>query len=488
MLLALDIPAGIYRNGTEYSAQGRYYDADLWRFHEGTSRPIGGWVERGNEALEGAARAAITWLSNEAQAWTGIGTHLKLYGVSRSGIVSDVTPVGFTTGRESAGFGGGYGDGLYGEGLYGTARTSTTNILPASVWSLDTWGEYLVGTMGSVIYEWQLDTSVVAQPIANAPEAEALLVTDERIMFALGSDGDPRAVDWCDAENNTDWTPTSINLAGGTRLQTTGALKAAKRIRGEYLLFTDVDVHRARFVGLPQVYSFERIESGCGIISKQAVAVGSEGKAFWMGDNGFWTYNGYVDALPCDVSDYVFSDFNTTQKSKVTCWHNSLWNEIWWHYPSAESEENDRYVYYNYREKTWMIGEMVRLCGVDRGALQFPQMVDADGILYSHETGVLKDDRQPFLTSGPIEMGSGERTMEIEAVIPDERNLGDVRVSFFTGDWPMSNTLPVASAIARDRTEVRFSGRRVAVKYLADAEQDFRQGRIRLLGKTGPGR
>lgn len=487
MLVALDIPPGIYRNGTEYSAQGRFYAADLWRFHEGTSRPIGGWVERGNVPVTGSARAAITWMSNEAQAWTGIGTHSGLFGVSRAGIVNDITPVGFVAGRADAVLGGGYGDGIYGDGTYGTPRPGT-NILPASVWSLDTWGEYLVGTMGSTIYEWRLDTSQPAQPISTAPEAEAILVTDERIMVALGSDGDPRAVDWSDAENNTDFTPTPTNLAGGRRLQTSGALKTGERIRGGYLLHTDVDVHRMTYVNLPQVYAFERLETGCGVISKRAVASASRGEVYWMGENAFWVFNGYVDAVPCDVSDYVFSDFNTLQKSKVSAWHNSLWNEVWWHYPSAESDENDRYVYFNYREKTWMIGELDRLCGVDRGDVQLPQMVDAEGVVYSHETGHLKDGRQPYLLSGPVELSGGDRTTEIHAVIPDETNLGDVRVNFRAGDYPMSPTSVVGSVQARDKTDVRFSGRRIAVEMVAKADEDFRVGRFRFDAKAGSGR
>lgn len=44
MLLKLDIPPGIYRNGTNYQSIGRYWDANLWRFHNGVQRPVGGWL------------------------------------------------------------------------------------------------------------------------------------------------------------------------------------------------------------------------------------------------------------------------------------------------------------------------------------------------------------------------------------------------------------------------------------------------------------
>lgn len=487
-LIALDIPPGIYRNGTNYQAQGRYYDADLWRFHDGTSRPIGGWAERGLTPLSGKARAAIAWLDNSNQPWTGIGTHTHLYAISRSGATTDITPSGFTAGRPDAVLGGGYGDGLYGMGTYGTARPGSENVIPASVWSLDTWGEYLVGTMGTTIYEWQVDTSAVALPIANAPEAEAILVTDERIMFALGSDGDPRAVDWCDAEDNTDWTPSSTNLAGGKRLQTNGALKVGRRIGGGYLLHTDVDVHAAEYVGLPLVYRFRRLETGCGVCSKGATVLGADGREYWMGVNGFWSSDGsYVDPLPCDVSDYVFGDINRLQISKVTTLHNSLFGEVWWWYPSAASNENDRYVYFKYLagQQHWMIGEMARLSAVDRGVMAYPQAVDDVGVVYSHERGDVKDGRQPFLTSGPVQIGEGDRNMDVSAYIPDEITLGKVAVSFSVRDYTMDTPFSVPAIAAASKTDVRFEGRAVAVTYTGDADVDFRVGSFRFDAKPG---
>lgn len=483
MLIALDLPPGIYRNGTEYESQGRYYDADLWRFHEGASRPVGGWEERGLSAVSGKARAAIAWKDNSNQQWMGIGTHTGLYAVSRSGAVSDVTPVGLPAGKANAEIGGGYGDGLYGDGLYGTPRLGSTSIIPASVWSLDTWGEYLVGTMGSVIYEWQALTETPAEAIDGAPTAEAILVTDERIMMALGSDGDPRAVDWCDAEDNTDWTPSSTNLAGGKRLQTSGALMAGRRVNGGYVLLTDADAHRAEYVGLPLVYRFTRLESGCGAASKGAAVVAADGRCYWMGTNGFWISDGlYVDPLPCDVADYVFGDINRTQISKVASFHNSLFHEVWWFYPSAGSQEVDRYVYFKYLEgqQHWMIGELVRLCAVDRGVLPYPQAVDDDGAIYSHEKGDVKDGRQPFLASGPVQLGEGDRNMDVSAYIPDERTLGDVAVSFSVRDYTMDAPFTVPAIAAAAKADVRFQGRAVAVTYTADADKDFRVGSFRF--------
>ena len=42
-LIPIKIPAGFFRNATQYQAKNRWYDGNLVRFSEGRLRPIGGW-------------------------------------------------------------------------------------------------------------------------------------------------------------------------------------------------------------------------------------------------------------------------------------------------------------------------------------------------------------------------------------------------------------------------------------------------------------
>lgn len=483
-LVTLKVPPGLYKNGTEYQSKGRFYDADLVRWYEGAVRPVGGWRARSSSAVSGKARAVIAWQDNSNLTWIGIGTHTHLYAMSRSGTLSDITPAGLAAGRADAVAGGGYGLATYGTGIYGQPRPDTTSILPASTWALDTWGEYLVGCFDDTIFEWQLDTMTPAAAVANAPAAASVLVTEERIMMALGSDGDPRAVDWSDAEDNTDWTPSATNLAGGRRLQTSGRILLGKRIKGGNLIFTDVDVHRATYVNLPQVYQFERLATGCGAISANAVAA-IDARAFWMGQNGFWVYDGDVSPLPCDVSDYLFKNLNRQQASKVGVVHNSAFGEVWWFYPSASSLECDRYVIFNYREGHWSEGRLSRLSGVDRGVFVYPILIGDDGLVYEHEVGQAREGRTPFAKSGPTEIGDGQRRMEVYSIIPDEEALGEVTVRFQVGDWTLDPNAVFGPYAAATRTDCRFSGRRVAAEFRAVPDQDFRIGDFRFEVKPG---
>jgi hypothetical protein len=484
MYIPIKLPPGIYRNGTEYQAAGRWYDANLVRWYENTLRPVGGWRTRSSAQMSGSCRGILTWRDNGANRWIAAGTHTHLYVMNELGTLKDITPTGFTAGVASATVLTGYGTNVYGSFAYGVARPDTGQPVPATTWSLDNWGEYLVACSDAdgKLYEWQLgfSTPTLAAAIANAPTGNnALLVTQERILFALGAGGNPRKVQWCDQENNTLWTPSTDNLAGDYELATPGSLLAGKRVKGVNLLFTDVDVHTAQYVGAPFVYGFEKAASGCGLISAQSVAA-IDTAAIWMSKAGFWIYDGYVKPLPSDVSDFIFQDINLSQASKIYCVHNSKFGEIWWFYPSGGSNENDSYVTFNYRENHWNIGALARTAGTDSGVFAYPLMVSSDGYIYEHEVGFNYDSASVFAESGPVQLGNGDNVMSVLGVIPDEANLGDAVVSFTSRLYPTGTQSSFGPYPAANPTSVRFSGRQVNMKVTGDTLADWRVGVMRL--------
>ena len=434
--------------------------------------------------MTGLCRGFITWRDNSANRWIAAGTHTKLYAMNEAGTLKEITPTGLTAGIADALSTTGYGYSTYGTLAYGTARPDNGVSTPATTWSMDTWGEYLVACSNAdgKIYEWQLGftTPTLAAAITNAPTGnKAVLVTSERIMFALGAGGNPRKVQWCDQENNTLWTPAGDNLAGDYELATPGTLLAGKRVKGVNLLFTDVDVHTAQYVGAPFVYGFEKAGSGCGLISAQSVAA-IDTAAIWMSRAGFWIYDGYVKPLPSDVSDYVFGNINFNQASKVYAVHNSKFGEIWWYYPSSGSNENDSYVTFNYRENHWNIGTLARTAGADSGVFTNPLMVSTDGYIYEHEVGFAYDSASVYAESGPIQLGNGDNIMSVRQVIPDEQTLGEAVVSFKTRNYPTGTQSTFGPYTAANPTSVRFSGRQVNMKVTGNTLADWRIGTMRL--------
>ena len=484
MYIPLKLPPGIYRNGTEYQSAGRWYDANLVRWYENTLRPMGGWRKRAAGQMSGLCRGFITWRDNSSNRFIAAGTHTKLYAMNEAGTLKEITPTGLTAGIADALSTTGYGYSTYGTLAYGTPRPDTGTVTQATTWSMDTWGEYLIACSNAdgKIYEWQLGftTPTLAAAIANAPvNNKAVLVTAERIMFALGAGGNPRKVQWCDQENNTLWTPAGDNLAGDYELATPGTLLAGKRVKGVNLLFTDVDVHAASYVGAPFVYGVEKAGSGCGLISAQSVAA-IDTAAIWMSRAGFWIYDGYVKPLPSDVSDYVFGNMNFNQASKVYAVHNSKFGEIWWYYPSSGSNENDSYVTFNYRENHWNIGTLARTAGTDSGVFVNPLMVSTDGFIYEHEVGFAYDSASLYAESGPVQLGNGDNIMSVRQVVPDEQTLGEAVVSFKTRNYPTGTQSTFGPYTAANPTSVRFSGRQVNMRVTGNTLADWRVGVMRL--------
>jgi hypothetical protein len=479
-LVPIKIPAGVYRNGTEYQSAGRWYDSNLVRWFENTLRPWGGWRKRSTSQMTGVSRGMLTWRDNSNARWIVAGTPTNLYAMNEAGTLKDITPTTFTTGATDASLKTGYGYSTYGSFSYGVARPDLGDIVPATTWTMDSWGEYLVAcsSKDGQLLEWQLGftTPTKAVAITNAPTScAAVMTTAERFVFALGASGNPRKVSWCDQENNTVWTPSTTNQAGDFELNSVGSLKCGKRVRGINLLFTDVDVHAATYIGLPYVYSFEKAGSGCGVISSQAVAA-IDTAAIWMSKSGFWVYDGYVKPLVSDVGDYIFQNINYNQASKVYAVHNSKYGEIIWFYPSSASNENDSYVVYNYREGHWAIGTLARTAGTDRGVFVNPLMISSDGYIYEHEVGFTYDGAVPYAESGPYEIGNGDNIVSVRRVIPDEQTLGEVVVSFKTRMYPMATETTYGPYSAAQPTDVRFAARQVKVRYTGNVLDDWRVG------------
>ena len=103
-----------------------------------------------------------------------------------------------------------------------------------------------------------------------------------------------------------------------------------------------------------------------------------------MGRDEFYIYTGQVQTLPCSVKSYVFNDFNIAQGDKVFAALNSSYSEIWWFYCSASSDDIDRYVIYNYENKTCYFWTRSRTSWIDRGINDFPIAAGTYKYLYNH--------------------------------------------------------------------------------------------------------
>ena len=194
-LVPLEIQPGVYRNGTEYQAKGRWYDTNLVRWREGKLEPIGGWTKYSDTQLTGVCRGILTWRANDATRWLALGTETNLYS-AQGGTLYDITPANFTDGKVSSIPGFGYGAGLYGDANYGDAR-ATSLLIELTTWSMDNWGEYLVAcssTDGRVV-EYELGVTGGSNLVTNG-------------TFDADSDW-TKGTGWAIASGVASWTGTT---------------------------------------------------------------------------------------------------------------------------------------------------------------------------------------------------------------------------------------------------------------------------------------
>lgn len=342
------------------------------------------------------------------------------------------------TGFASATFASGYGVGIYGSGLYGTG--SGVVLKPLRQWFLDNFGQNAIGNYsGSTLYQWVppattfAGTMIATNPasaVTNAPAAmtASFVSNPQQMVIALGAETsgttDPNLVRWCDAGGITIWTASATNQAGSFRIPTGSRIIGGLVGPNQNLIWTDLDLWSMQYVGLPFVWSFNKIANECGLIGARAMGILAQ-QVLWMGvDNFFVAGSGGVNVVPCPVWDFVFKNINPQQTDKIHCAVNSLFQEVEWYFPSASgSGEIDSYVKYNALEKTWDTGSLPRLSWIDENVLGQPIGIDPTGLMFQHDIpGVYDADGLPMLESiqtGYFDLGDGEAFVFVERLIPD---------------------------------------------------------------------
>lgn len=492
---------GVDRQGSKTSTRSAWWDTNLVRWYGNLLGPMYGWQKRSTSLVTGSARCVMCFAGDSRARWIAVGTHSGLFVSSQSGTITDITPVGFVAGRSSEVSAGGFGSGIYSGGTYGTPRLDAGTTLPAAVWDLDTWGGSLVGCCDGDggLYQWDGDTGVIAYAITNAPTScVGLVVTDQNILVALGAGGNPKKLQWSTINDNTIWTPSATNQAGDLELVTQGSVKAALKLGGDFLVWTDQDAHRVRYDGLPFVYVPQRLGDNTGIRSKRGFA-SSGVDCMWWSSAAFLRYNGQVTPVECSVKDYLDSNLNTQQTSKITAFHNANYGEYWWIYPSTTSNENDSYVAYDYRRGHWMIGSLGRGCMAAPGVFKNPIGVDSSGYIYEHELGFNYDGDTPFAETGCLvyepngdyQPGELDRMLDVFQVVADEQTAGQCQLSFYGQSWPSADDEELLQTIqltANGWEDARFSARQIRMRVEGVAMAAWRFGPQRIDTQPGAAR
>jgi hypothetical protein len=265
-----------------------------------------------------------------------------------------------------------------------------------------------------------------------------LFVSDvSRFVFCFGTNDplsatpsaqDPMLIRWSDQESVVDWTPTATNQAGSVRLSHGTEIITAIQTRQEIVVWTDSTVYSLQYLGPPFVWGVQLLGDNISILGQNAVAQAS-GVVYWMGTDKFYSYDGRINTLNCDLRKYVYQDINLSQNQQCFGSTNEGFNEVWWFYCSANSTEIDRYVIYNYLENTWYYGTMNRTAWLDSGLRNYPiaasPLTATTSNIVNHEFG--NDDNvtgtpaaiDAYISSAEFDIGDGNNFAFVWRMLPD---------------------------------------------------------------------
>jgi hypothetical protein len=289
------------------------------------------------------------------------------------------------------------------------------------------------------IYYWTYDSTFTTRatllsattingiaPSDVPSEATQILVSqNDKHLLAFGATPygggqfDPLLIRWATQDQPNVWTPLVTNSAGFLRVSRGSQIVCAVATRQEILVFTEGTLSSLQYLGTTDVFGIQELSDNISILSPRCVAVVNN-TAYWMGHDKFYAYSGRVETLPSTLRNHVFTNLNYNQADQIICGTNEGWNEIWWFYPTANSDVNNAYVVYNHLEKIWYYGTIGRTAWNDSSLREYPQAVGGYYI-YDHERGA-NDDLLPmtsYISSSDFDLVDGDQFILTKRIIPD---------------------------------------------------------------------
>jgi hypothetical protein len=318
------------------------------------------------------------------------------------------------------------------------------------LWSNDNYGQDLIiAPRGGSVFYWTAANGLAtrAQPLSflstnegydgtRVPTQTNQVVASaiQRFVICFGANPydpttaattfDPMLVRWSDQENPYEWVPEVTNQSGEFRLSSGSFIMCARNTRQEILVWTDSTIYSMQYLGPPYVWGFQVLQDNISIMSPNA-AITVNNVTYWMGVDKFYVYSGRVETLPCSLWQYIFNDINKEQAFQVFCGTNEGYSEIWWFYCSQGSNDIDKYIIYNYLERTWYYGTMARTAWLDSGIRQYPMAADYNSRMLFHESAV--DDVagiepvpiNAYVQSSDFDIGDGHNFGFVWRILPD---------------------------------------------------------------------
>lgn len=428
-----------------------------------------------------------------------VGSQITIAGVTPSGYNGTWTTTAGTVGATST-VSFTVPSALGNQSVAGTMEVNVFGFTVASDWTLDNWGELLISglTDGEIFYWSPSDGGQLSTVVPNAPKVNegCFVAMPQRQIIAYGSTfngiKDPLLVRWCDIGNFTSWVGTVANQAGSFRIPKGSRIVSGLQGPQQGVLWTDLGVFSMQYIGLPLVWSFNEIGTGCGLVGKKAAATLS-GTIYWMSQSQFFSLSGDgVRPIPCPIWDVIFQDFDAEYADRVICATNARFGEVSWYYPTTGSGGiPTKYVKYNTLIGQWDFGDLTRTAWIDQSVLGPPIGAGEDRVVYQHE--VTQDaDGAPinaYIQTGYFALQEGDLKTFVDQMWPDMKwglyggtQNAQVKITFYVVDYPGQTPKISEHLVTVNTTFItpRIRGRLVAIRIESnDLGSFWRLGNIR---------
>ena len=353
-----------------------------------------------------------------------------------------------SVGYDKTTYGYGWGAGAWGSGVWGSTSGGTPIALPQRDWWFDQFdNDLIMNVRDGAIYIWErgassttisvalgtravLLSSLSANPSYVPVKAMQVLVSQNDghlIAFGCVPYGytdpdlfDPLLIRWASQGDPTNWVQSPVTSAGDLRLSRGSQIVRALATRQEILVWTESNLYTLQFLGTTDVFGLQEYADNISIIGPRAVSSASN-VVYWMGQDKFYFYDGRVQTLPCTLRNHVFLNLNYSQTDQIISGTNEGYNEVWWFYPSANSEIVDSYVIFNYLERIWYYGSIERTAWLDNSLREYPQAFSYENVLFDHERTVNANGEplEAYIQSSDIDLQDGDQFILTRRMIPD---------------------------------------------------------------------
>lgn len=337
-------------------------------------------------------------------------------------------------------------------------------------------------------------------------------------LFAYGNNG---LIENCAAGDFNNWTSADSNKNNISSTKVVKGLPVRGGTTSPAGLFWTLDsVVRVTYspttVGNQTLYwRYDLITQQSSIMSSQCV-IEYDGIFYWVGSDRFLMYNGVVQEVENKQNNnYFFDNLNYVQRQKVWVSKVPRWGEIWWFFPSGDSEECNDAIIYNVREKVWY--DAGKALGARRSAGVFTEVfrrpiwagnyenTTGNYTLWQHETGTnevytnqVNAIESFFETNiigsrmglvGSVEQPGDNVWTRCERIEPDFVQNGDIEVVVLGKGYAEDTTqesAPYTFAPDTLKVDMREQYREMRMRFKSNTQNgDYFMGRVLLSIDTG---